>query len=372
MAERKEGIGLAISGGGFRATLFHLGSIWRLNELGYLNRLSRICSVSGGSILAAYLGYKWGKLEFNGSDVAVNIEKEIINPICRFCMQSADVRAIVSGWLTPFSSPSAKLAKKYDKGLFNGAKLKDLPSPGEGPEILIYSTNMNTGASVQLKKNNIWDYKIGEYSDPDFSLATAVTASSAFPPFFTPLVLKTRKEKWKKGSLSICFENETLKERMILSDGGVYDNLGTEAIWDEFTTVLVSDAGAPLDITDGSFGLTYRPVKKMLRVLMITMEQVRSLRVRTLIDMFKRGDCKGTYWGIATDIDRYKLDEPFATSNELTRSLKEVRTRLNSFSEEEQGHLINWGYALTDAAMRKWVLKGGSKPTKWPVPDYAL
>jgi len=42
--------GLALSGGGFRATLFHLGAFWRLNELGYLPNLDRVSSVSGGSI----------------------------------------------------------------------------------------------------------------------------------------------------------------------------------------------------------------------------------------------------------------------------------------------------------------------------------
>ncbi len=57
-----DGIGLALSGGGFRATLFHCGALWRLAELGYLPRLSRISSVSGGSITAGVLGLKWTKL----------------------------------------------------------------------------------------------------------------------------------------------------------------------------------------------------------------------------------------------------------------------------------------------------------------------
>src|SRR5260370_305678 len=49
-------VGLAMSGGGFRATLFHLGALWRLNELGYLTKLDRISSVSGGSITTGVLG----------------------------------------------------------------------------------------------------------------------------------------------------------------------------------------------------------------------------------------------------------------------------------------------------------------------------
>lgn len=52
------GIGLALSGGGFRATLFHCGALWRLNDLGVLARLDRISSVSGGSITAGVLATK--------------------------------------------------------------------------------------------------------------------------------------------------------------------------------------------------------------------------------------------------------------------------------------------------------------------------
>jgi predicted acylesterase/phospholipase RssA len=59
-----DGIALCLSGGGYRAMLFHLGSLWRLNERGYLPKLNRISSVSGGSITAGVLGFKWDRLTF--------------------------------------------------------------------------------------------------------------------------------------------------------------------------------------------------------------------------------------------------------------------------------------------------------------------
>ncbi len=43
-----EGVALCLSGGGYRAMLFHLGAIIRLNELGGLKTLARVSSVSGG------------------------------------------------------------------------------------------------------------------------------------------------------------------------------------------------------------------------------------------------------------------------------------------------------------------------------------
>jgi NTE family protein len=57
------GIGLAISGGGYRAMLFHLGACLRLFELGLLQRLERISSVSGGSITSAKIALEWHRLK---------------------------------------------------------------------------------------------------------------------------------------------------------------------------------------------------------------------------------------------------------------------------------------------------------------------
>ena len=66
-AELTDGIGLCLSGGGFRAMLFHVGAVWRLNELGLLGRLDRVSSVSGGSITAGVLGMNWKKLDGTNS-----------------------------------------------------------------------------------------------------------------------------------------------------------------------------------------------------------------------------------------------------------------------------------------------------------------
>ena len=64
------GIALCLSGGGYRAMVFHLGALWRLNELGYLRKLDRVSSVSGGSITAGLLGLKWSRLEFDAAGVS--------------------------------------------------------------------------------------------------------------------------------------------------------------------------------------------------------------------------------------------------------------------------------------------------------------
>jgi NTE family protein len=62
----RPGVALALSGGGFRATLFHIGALIRLNELGQLATLDRISSVSGGSITAGMLACRWEALKVGG------------------------------------------------------------------------------------------------------------------------------------------------------------------------------------------------------------------------------------------------------------------------------------------------------------------
>src|SRR5689334_17143491 len=85
-------LGLALSGGGYRATLFGLGSLWRLNEAGLLGKLDRITSVSGGSILMGILAHRWQQLRFNNGR-ADNFEEVIAKPIRTFCGKTIDVGA---------------------------------------------------------------------------------------------------------------------------------------------------------------------------------------------------------------------------------------------------------------------------------------
>ncbi len=70
----EDSIGLCLSGGGFRAMLFHVGAILRLNEAKLLPKLGRVSSVSGGSITAAVLGLHWKKLHFQ-EGVASNLDE---------------------------------------------------------------------------------------------------------------------------------------------------------------------------------------------------------------------------------------------------------------------------------------------------------
>src|SRR5262249_48641358 len=70
MQDGKTKLGLALSGGGFRATLYHLGVLQFLHAAGMLTNITHICSVSGGSILAAHLALNWNSYTGDREDFA--------------------------------------------------------------------------------------------------------------------------------------------------------------------------------------------------------------------------------------------------------------------------------------------------------------
>ena len=376
---RLSGCALALSGGGFRATLFHVGSLWRLNELGYLRGLSEITSVSGGSITAAWLGLRWKDLAFDRCGVARNFRQVVAEPLKSFCGKTIDVNIILGSILSPFKHPSELLVARYDKHLFKGSTLQALPGKGEGPRFTIYATSLQTGASVRFSRQYLAEYHLGRVMEPDVPLAAAVAASSAFPPPLCPVKLELDAEKWERLRGADLFDLRTLRETMFLGDGGIYDNLGLERIWDRYDTVLISDAGAPFKVTSRAHMRMIRisQLARTKRTLDIMGAQVRALRVRRVIAELDSKKVKGAYWGIATHIDGYKLAKygkhpPMVHDNSTTGELSKVRTRLNRFHPEEQGRLINWGYALADAALRRYLTDDVVEPGRWPEPDFAL
>lgn len=367
-AENKT-IGLALSGGGFRATLFGLGSIWRLNEAGLLGQLDRITSVSGGSILAGVLAHRWRQLNFDDGR-AINFEEVVVRPIQEFCSHTIDIGTAVLGHLIPFKTSGDFLAERYDKDLFGGTLLSDLPdSKNEAaPHFIFYATNMQTGRSFRFCRDYIADYFLGISYGTKIALAKAVAASSAFPPIFSPVVLNTDSTMWKEPHMQLP-NLEQLRRRIVLADGGVYDNMGLQALIDDADIILVSDAGAPFKIDESPFE---DDLLQLRRVRDILIDQTRALRKSWLVTDFKAGRKRGGYWGIGTKISEYRDPNALLTDNDITATLEDIPTRLSSFDSREQGRLINWGYALADVALRTRARFELDAPHGWPVPEWAL
>lgn len=137
----------------------------------------------------------------------------------------------------------------------------------------------------------------------------------------------------------------------------MYDNLGLETAWKHNKTVLVSDGGGALG---GEADPARDWVGQTSRVLLIIYNQVVSLRKRAVVELFKTGVRDGTYWGAGTNIANYELADALVCPFDVTTKLAQTATRLSAMEDQLQNELIDWGYAVCDAAMRKHVLAPGA------------
>jgi NTE family protein len=361
--------------------LFHLGALWRLNELGYLKRLTRVSSVSGGSIAAAVLGQRWSRLEFTGPGpqghpVAVNLKAEVVAPIRALASRTLDLPAVLSGLLLPGTTISARLSAAYRRHLFGNATLQDLPSDEEGPRFVINSTNLQSGVLWRFSRPYAADYRVGTILQPEVTLADAVAASSAFPPILAPARMRFADGQYLPDS-GEDLQTPPFTTHPTLADGGVYDNLGLETAWKSCRTVLVSDGGGAME-ADGGGRWRWRDwVTQMARVTTVIDNQVRSLRKQQTIEGYGAPEGSdqhrlGTYWGIRSNIANFELPTSMEAPWEETLELAGVPTRLARLDAATQELLVNWGYAICDAGMRKWVDGTLPPPPGFPYPDHPL
>src|SRR2546426_7727286 len=96
-ARPQPGTALCLSGGGYRAMVFHIGALWRLYEAGKLRDIQRISSVSGGSITAGVLALKWSKLSFDRARLQQDFVPEVVTPLRGMANETIDADAIVGG-----------------------------------------------------------------------------------------------------------------------------------------------------------------------------------------------------------------------------------------------------------------------------------
>lgn len=358
----QDGIGLCLSGGGYRAMLFHAGALWRLNDLCYLPKLARISSVSGGSITAGVLGLKWNQLAFDANGCALRFADEVVEPIRRLADSTIDARNIVAAIFTP-GTVSEKIAGTYRDRLFGDATLQDLP---DTPRFVINATSVQSGALWRFSKPFMADWRVGLIRNPTVPLAAAVAASSAFPPVLSPYRLDLSSFAFEPES-GADLHVEPYTREAVLTDGGVYDNLGLETVWKNFTTVLVSDGGGHMRPDDDPHTDWARHA---LRVNDLIDNQVRNLRQRQLIDSFRDGSRAGTYWAARSNLPKnYVVPGALPCPFEATQQLASIPTRLAAIEPEGQQRLINWGYAICDAAMRKHVVDGAQPPASFPYPQ---
>ena len=357
-AERR-GVALCLSGGGFRAALFHLGAVRRLNECGVLSRVDTISSVSGGSILSAHLARRVRPWPVAGS-VFPDWEARVVAPFYNFTGKNLRTWLPLLGLLQQLlwvdvtrGAATGILAKRYEQRL-TSQRFSDLPAR---PRFVFCATDIEFGVNWVFDSGagghggRFGDYEAGYvHPAPPWPLGRVVAASSCFPPFFNPVPSGLDPAHLGGGSYSGT-DRQPLVRGIRLADGGVYDNLGLEPVWKDHLVVMVSDGGGLFKPGRDS-GLLWR----LQRYVGIMGHQDLALRKRWLISSLIAGQIQGAYWGIGSAASHYSVGAP-GYSPELAQDvISEIRTDLDAFSPAECAVLENHGYLVAEAAIRAHLL----------------
>ncbi len=205
ISKNAQDTGLALSGGGFRATLFHLGALWRLNELSLLPTIVRLSAVSGGSILSGLIAARWSRLAFHNG-IAANFHEDVVRPIWNFCSVNVDVTTTLSGLLVG----THILERYYRRHLVGDSTLQDMP---DCPEFVFNAAHIETGRNWTFSKSCMRTYQLGTVDHPDVRLSKVLAASSAMPPFFPPLILKLNPDDFRRSQYADLFDRVDWRKR---------------------------------------------------------------------------------------------------------------------------------------------------------------
>lgn len=357
----EEGAALCLSGGGLKAAMFHVGGLIRLNELGLLRTLRRVCSVSGGSITGAYLGMKWTDLDWDTNGRAQKLDDEVVRPLVRFCLKGIERGPLIEDLLSPFSTVSEGLIRAYRDDLFKDATLQSFPDEGPGaPGFFITAANLQLNTLWRMSKGYVADYRVGRINRPAIPLAVAVAASSAYPPYYSPVVLDL--SAYRVESMGGVDRNfRPFNRQAEMGDGGLYDNLALEPAWKRFGTLLVSNAGAPFP------ELEHAPrdwPRQVLRSIAMVHRQAENNRVRWLMAMARGKERKVAYWTVRNSVASYQQEgKPTLLSlgpEDTYAAAVELGT-LQALGRPAMVRLVHHGYAMANAAAVRW-LGAGDKP----------
>lgn len=351
-------VGLCLSGGGYRATLFHAGAIIRLNELRVLPHIDRVSSVSGGSICAGILGMNWHRLTFDGEGFATNLDAAFVRPCLEATARTLDIRVSLAGFL-PFVSAGNRLAALYDQFIFKAFKLRDLPAR---PAFVFNATNLQTSGLIRFTRRYIADWRALMCEDHSVNLAIAVAASSAFPPVLAPLRLDLSAEHVTAPEHA-RFDDPELRRRPVLLDGGVYDNLGLESAWKRCGVIIASYAGFNIGAQPDNFDLDH-----LYPMVMAMLASGIDWRERILVGLYRNiladrlPERRGAYWTADTAMADFPKRDGWKPSLAELHVARDTPTRLEALDRAQQVAVLNAGYAFADAGMRSYLLPDAPPP----------
>ena len=381
MEENKKLFGLCLSGGGFRATLYHLGVIKFLRDAGALKDVTHIFSVSGGSILAAHLVLNWEK--YTGSDDDFEEMAGQVVQLARSDVRGKVIRKWILSWLLLVIRPLIWLLRRFnllkkpdwrittllgsvyskfyqyknEHGRWEEAKLTDFKGKtSPRPDIHILSTSVTTGRLCSFDNVGITLMNEAKENKNErnkrietdrFPVSMAVAASSAFPPVFSPVAVT-------KEMLQ-AIEND-FPHTEYLTDGGVYDNLGIRRLLlqeeeesQKFGQIFLSDAGSAFDSKlNEPFSFILSLSIRASNLLMMRVGNLEYLGLKKITpNDTKVAICRIQDKIIAAD---EKKNIKHSLDKDTQRALEGIRTDLNTFNSWEINVLTQHGYATARKA----------------------
>ena len=370
-------IGLALSGGGFRASLFHLGTLSALAEIGKLKDISVISTVSGGSIIGVLYYLKLKNLletkkdeEITNKDY-IKLMDELVNEFLEVITNKNIRNEVLLDLEIYFTSlnRTQKIAKLYDKyfySKYNMKFLKDLLIIPKGekkfnprfqnfkrknkvPVLVINATNLNNGHNFQFHATKIGEVK-SEFDKnfkvsflrsgcevyDKFLISEAVAASSAVPGLFPSLKVKLQDIE------------------LNLVDGGVYENIGLNALFSEnIEEIIVSDGGYEMNnIKKLSFNYTLK---------LLGFASYLSRTIDVLIDVNKdfiyEKIIQDKILNILADSRKeFEIDckdKKYMEDIEFEELFTKIRTDLDKFNIYEAYAIIYFGYKNMKETLKK-------------------
>jgi NTE family protein len=177
-------------------------------------------------------------------------------------------------------------------------------------------------------KSEIGEHELGQVVAPDFSIAKAVAASSAFPPVYPPL--KISKKQYDVPGVNY----------VALTDGGVYDNLGVNPLLrperNKLDYAITSDAGKPFELDETPTGSSVAVLRESIDIMM---EQIRGLQFQRLYwqNKAKKGP-KPIWFSIDSKKGESQTDDAEMASS--------ISTRLKRLNKHERDVLFRHGGSL--------------------------
>jgi len=327
--KKKEKIGLALSGGGYRAATYHIGTFKALKKLNLLDKIDVISTNSGGSITGACYALHHDNFEKFEHILVSGVKKSVIGRVLkspRFFIPVLILLGCIGGSIyllfTPFAwlnviiwpavitlilyaqyeiLPISRIIEKiYDTLFFENATLKDF---SKDFQLTINSTNLSTGKLFNFSAYNMGDSDYSYRGDlepihfkPDhFPVSRAVMASSCVPFAFSPV--KIAKEFFKTPQ-----QFSEVKPRLV--DGGVYDNQGIHKLTFPKSAyfckqVIISDAGTELPFKE-----SYRNMLTLLiRTSDVFMSRIKNFQMmKNLYRVPTQQDANVAYQSLGFDL----------------------------------------------------------------------